>query len=153
MKVELREAVADDIPALVADARPQDVAEMQALGDGYESALHKSLALSTWAATGLVDGVPVCMFGVAPGSVLSGTGIPWMLGTNALVRHEKAFLRRCRRAVAVMLDTYPSLLNVVDERNTTAKKWLAWLGFRFDPHSFPLGGSRFRVFRAGESHV
>lgn len=154
MIVELLVARPEDVPALVADAREQDVQEMQALGDTYEGALRKSLDISTWAVTGCVDGVPVCMFGVAPGSVLGGTGIPWMLGTNALVQHEKAFLRRCRGVVDAMRRTYPSLVNIVDERNTTAKKWLAWLGFRFDPHSFQFGSHRFRVFRAGEDrHV
>ena len=154
MKVELLVASAADIPALVADARQQDIDEMHAMGDTFEGALRKGVEISTWAVTGCVDGVPVCMFGVAPGSVLGGLGIPWMLGTNALMRHEKAFLRRCKGAVAAMLRTYPRLLNIVDERNDTAKRWLVWLGFRLDPHSFALGSHRFRVFRAGETpHV
>lgn len=150
MKIELLVASAADIPALCADARPQDVDEMHAMGTTFEDALRQGVELSTWAVTGCVDGVPVCMFGVAPGSVLNGQGVPWMLGTNALVRHEKAFLRRCKGVVAAMLRTYPRLLNVVDERNDKARQWLAWLGFRFDPHSFQLGSHRFRVFRAGE---
>lgn len=149
MIVDLLVARPEDIPALVADARPQDVAEMQALGTDYEAALRQSLAISTWAVTGCVDDVPVCMFGVAPGSVLGGVGIPWMLGTTEIVKHEKAFLRRCRGIVDAMLRSYPALLNIVDERNTVAKRWLTWLGFRFDPHPFQLGAQAFRVFRAG----
>jgi hypothetical protein len=157
VKVELREAHPDHIPVLVAHARPADVAEMAAQGLTFEHALQHSLALSTWSITGFADDKPVCMFGVAPGSVLTGTGVPWMLGTTTLddasVRFIREFMPRCRVAVQAMRETYPNLVNLVDERNTRAVHWLRRLGFRFDPQSFELGGTRFRVFRAGEPHV
>lgn len=158
MRVELRAASEADIPALCADARPADVAEMVAQGTTFDAALRDGVARSTWAVTGFVNYVPVCMFGVAPGSVLTGVGIPWMLATSALdradVRFIREFLPRNRLAVQAMLDTYPRLVNIVDERNSRAMHWLRRLGFRFDPHSFALGGTRFRVFRAGEfDHV
>jgi hypothetical protein len=131
VRAEVREARGEDIPALAATMRPADVAEVAAaVGLGPEAALRASLAASTRAWTGLIDDVPVVMFGVGPASILSGLGRPWMLAAEALERHPVTFLRRCRPCVAAMLAVYPSLGNYVDDRNTVSKRWLGWLGFR-----------------------
>lgn len=153
MNTEIRAAVVEDIPAIVASARAADVQEMAALGLTVERALQGGMQVSDWSYTGLVDGAPVCMFGVAPRSVLSGEGIPWMLGTNALEAAQVPFLRTCRPVVAAMRDAYPRLANFIDERNTVAMRWLRWLGFRFDDTPVQFNGQTFRVFRMGNWHV
>jgi hypothetical protein len=153
MKCALRWLEAGDVEALVADPRPADVREMQAMGTTFEAALTDSVRLSDWVAVGTVDDVPVCAFGVAPASVLGGLGVPWLLGTSALDRGGVAlardFLPASRRAVDAMAATYPRLINVIDARNTRAIRWLRWLGFTFDESPVPIGGHRFHVFRWG----
>src|SRR3546814_3570757 len=74
MKAEIRPATESDIDVILADIRPADVAEMTALGTTPERAMRQGLARSDWTATGLLDGVPVCMFGVAPVNLMLGRG-------------------------------------------------------------------------------
>lgn len=94
-----------------------------------EDALTIGIKVSTEAWSGLVDGKPVCIFGVAPASMLGGIGVPWMVGTSEVDKHAKAFLRRNKPYVKQMLTLYNYLVNHVDSRNTRAVSWLRWLGF------------------------
>lgn len=150
MKVELRDAQASDIEAIVADIRAADVDEMAALGTTPEAAMRAGLEISDWTATATVDGVPVCMFGVACQSAMTGIGRPWLLGANAVVPAQVPLLRICRPVVRAMRDSYPRLINVVDARNAVAIRWLRWLGFRFDLGTVPVGGYEFLPFRLGD---
>lgn len=150
MTPELRPAVASDIDAMLPHIRAADVDEMAALGKTAEEAMRGGLAAGDWTMTGLVDGVPVCMFGVAPLSVLNGIGAPWMLATDGLEAAQVPFLRTCRPVVRAMRDSYPRLLNIVDERNTVARRWLRWLGFRFDLDAVKFNGQTFLPFRLGD---
>jgi hypothetical protein len=149
VKVELRYADAADIPAIVADARAADVAELAALGVTPQQTMEVGMRVSDWTATGLIDDVPVCMFGVAAGNVLAGIGVPWMVSTNAAARHEKTFLRRCRPVVDAMQDSYPTLANVASDENVVVKRWLRWLGFDFADSTSLIGGVAFRAFFKG----
>src|SRR3546814_8010118 len=102
--------------------------------------MRQGLARSDWTATGLLDGVPVCMFGVAPVNLMLGRGAPWMLAATGLdrmpfeiLRHE--FLPACDEAVDVMRAHYRFLFNVVHQRNRRAIRWLRMLGFNFGKRS------------------
>lgn len=92
-----------------------------------------------WA--GLVGDEVACIFGVRGASMLSETGYPWLIGTNLIEQHAKAFLRRNRAIVQIMLDTYPHLTNYVDARNGAAIQWLKWLGFAMLP-AMPYGAAQ-----------
>lgn len=92
-------------------------------------ALRRGIACSTLSWTGTVDGRPVCIFGVAPASLLGSVGVPWMIGTQEIDSHAKAFLRRNKAYVEHMAELYNYLVNFVDARNTRAIGWLKWLGF------------------------
>ena len=148
MKAEVRQACHEDIQAIAAAMRAADVAEVSAShGHTPEAALASSLEHSTAAWTGLIDGVPVCMFGVGPISILAGRGAPWMLGTDGIDKWPRTFLRRCRPCVAAMLAVYPYLENYVDDRNDKSKLWLRWLGFELDDRTVMLpNGVAFRHF-------
>lgn len=98
-----------------------------------EEAMREGMKVSS-AWTGLLYGIPVCMFGVTPVSLLSGTGAPWMIGTNYINRHPKAFLVGSKVVIRGMLAQFEHLFNFVDARNKQAVKWLKWLGFTiYDP--------------------
>lgn len=114
--------------------RQADVDEVRASANlGPLEALEVSVRVSDPALTGLLDGEPVCIFGVASRSLLSDAGVPWMLGTGGVERHAAGFLRRSRKVVAGWLDRFDTLENFVDSRNTKSIAWLRWLGFTIHP--------------------
>lgn len=151
MRAEVRPATPEDVAPIAAAMRAADREEVRASHDHTaEQALAASLAASTAAWTGVIDGEPVCMFGVGPVSILGGTGAPWMLGTARLEQYPRTFLRRCRPCVAAMRAVYPMLANYVDDRNEVSKRWLAWLGFTFDDNPIVArSGVAFRKFSMG----
>ncbi len=96
-------------------------------------ALEKSVAHTPDPRTVLANGKIVCMFGVGRVTLLSTTGIPWMLGSDLVESHSIPFLRRSLDYRDAMLDIYTVLKNYVDERNVLAIRWLRWLGFTIEP--------------------
>lgn len=152
--VEIRAADFDDVELIAANAREADVLELAAVGSDPATAMYKGLVMSTHAWTGLVNGVPVCMFGVAPRSVLSGRGYPWMIGSRLLERYAVTFIRRCMPQVQKMRDSYNLLENYVDARNELAIRWLMWLGFTIQPAApYGLNGEPFHRFLMETEHV
>lgn len=146
--VEVLPATPEHI-ALVAEAvRPADVRELWAASHSTpEAVMDVGLRCSAVAWTGFVDGRVCCMFGVAPVSIVSGIGAPWMVTTHHLERHEMAFLRRCRRYLREMLGRYNHLVNFVDARNESAIRWLTWMGFTMhEPVPHGVEGLPFRFF-------
>lgn len=123
--------------AIASNPRPADVAELWASSRTTPAeAMRRGMAASGDCYTGLFDDVPVCMFGAAPLSILGGQAAAWMIGSAALdrLRVQKALLVLSFPVVDYLSQQYPALLyNFVDARNTTAIRWLRWLGFRFDP--------------------
>lgn len=118
--------------------RNQDIDEVfAAAGIGPFEALSTSFKNSTSAWAGLVDGQVACIFGVCPINLLGRHGSPWLLGTDLIKKHAKAFLSRNMTYVNAMLEVYNVLENHVYVRNTVAIGWLKRLGFKFDepaPH-------------------
>lgn len=158
MIASLRQAVEADVDAIAATIRPADAREMKALGTTPEKAMREGLQRSDWTLTGLLDGVPVCMFGVAPLNILLGHGAPWMLASETLDRMDfetirREFLPLCHRGVQIMREDYPVLLNLVDTRNTKAIRWLRLLGFKFGKNLLHHNGQAFHVFLMGNVHV
>lgn len=132
--IDVIPATVDHARALAPRMRAADRDEVWASGGfGPLAALERSLALSPLAWTGTVDGVPACMFGAASASLLGGEGVPWLLGSDLIERHQRAFLRRNREYVRQMQAAFPVLRNMVDARNMTSIRWLRWLGFTIGP--------------------
>lgn len=127
--------------------READIIEVAACGYSPLSALVEGYKSSAYCKTILIDGEPSMMFGVAPLSLLRGDGSPWLLGTEAVHKARRPFLRASRRVIVEMLALFPHLVNYVDARNTVSIEWLAWLGFRIHP-AVPIGqqGEPFHLF-------
>lgn len=126
--------VTDSTPehiSIVANAmRHADVAEIWAAGRKTpETALKASMALSRYCKTIMLDDKPIGMFGVTPLSVVTGNGVPWMLGTPEIETISMRFLRGSLSYIREMLAGYSYLENWVDARNTVSIRWLKWLGF------------------------
>lgn len=136
--------------------RDADRAECIAAGQtNLHMVVARGVKMSAWSKTALVDGEVACIFGVAPygGSLLTDTGVPWMLGTELVVRHQRSFMRHAPGYIAQMLRTYPHLFNAVHARNVRAVRWLRRAGFVL-ADAAPHGPFRepFHIFRM-DAHV
>lgn len=146
--VQITPAGPADIDELAAALRPADAAEIAAYGlaDARE-ALHASLRASTLAWAARVDGHLAAVLGLAPLSMMSDTGAPWMMGTALLDKHSRILVRLTPQYIRRMRSHTPHLVNVVHAENATSVRWLQRLGFTLGP-IFPLGttGALFRKF-------
>ncbi|CCG34026.1 TPA: hypothetical protein QFV80_003319 [Klebsiella aerogenes] len=141
-------ATAAHIAEILPLVRAADLQEFSATnGWSARRVLECGLKTSTFCCAGLVNGKVVTIFGVAPASMIGGSGIPWLVGTDSLEKYQRTFLRRCRKVVNAMLSVYPYLENYVDARNHVAKAWLHWLGFTLeDPAPYGVQGLPFHRF-------
>lgn len=147
-KIDIVDSLPEHIDPIAENMREHDVLEVRAMGAEPDEALKIGLARSTWCKTGLIDDVPVVMFGVSPVSILSGLGAPWLLGTDDVLRAKKTFIKKNREYVPKMLASHPRLMNFVDVRNARSIAWLKLLGFEILP-AVPAGihGEMFHPFR------
>lgn len=142
-------AMQSHVGPIAANVRPADRAELWA---GFRATPVDCMraGLRHHARTALIDGVPVCMFGVVPYSILQRQGVPWMVATSALdsLSASKDLLRHSRAEFATMRRGFTLLFNAVDDRNEAAKRWLRWLGFDLDePFAHGPDGVSFRMFQ------
>jgi len=103
-----------------------------------QAALDASLDASSRSWSGFADGRLVVMFGVGAVPDAPRVGVPWLLGSDDVVRYQVQFLRRCRDYVSDMLREFEVLTNWVDARNAVSLRWLAWMGAEFLP-AVPFG--------------
>lgn len=127
---------------------------MAASGVTAEEALLEGIRLTDYPVAALVDGEVVCVFGVRRLTILGATGIPWMLGTDALDRHARELLNLGRYYLGVQMQTFRVLTNWVDARNTRSIRWLRKLGFQvFEPEPYGKAGLPFCRFVMEAKHV
>lgn len=87
------------------------------------------------------------MWGAARrGSILSGTGVPWVLAMDTLLGVKRDFLRQSRIYVAPMQEKFPLLENFVHADNALAIRWLRWCGFTVAGEPEVINGERFFRF-------
>lgn len=141
-------AAPDHVAPIADRMRPADVAEVAAMsGRSPDDALAFSLGKSSFAWTAMLDGQPEVMFGVGDINILARTGSPWLLGTDAVEREYRMFLRQSRDWSEQLFERYDLLRNFVDDRNEVSKRWLQWLGFTLlDPIPIGRNGEMFRLF-------
>lgn len=144
--VEIIPARASHVRVIAARMRQADRDEVAASsGRSPLAALSYSFRRSAICMTGLIDGRPEVMFGVADLNILAGVGSPWLLGTDAVEENAVAFLRGSVEWRGQLLQRYQVLRNFVDVRNVASVRWLGWLGFQFyDP--VMIRGHEFRLF-------
>lgn len=112
-----------------------------------QEAIERSLKASPFASVGMVNDVPICIYGVASGSLLSTVGHPWMIGTRDIHKYAREFLRWDKTVVEAMLMHFSKLENYVEESNVRAVGWLKRLGFKFDePRPMGAFGKPFMRF-------
>jgi len=137
-------ATEDDARELALLLRAEDRAEVLALGREPVEGLLEGLRSAREAWTWRDDGRIICMAGIGPLTLIGYTGVPWLLGSDLVPAHRRAFMVETRRTVARWLTIFPMLSNVVDARYAAAIRWLRWLGFTIG-EPFPLGRGLFRA--------
>jgi len=128
--------------------RERDKEEIQA-GWGMDPimAMRNCLTASVYARTAFVGLVPLCMYGVAPLSIISYSSARlWMFSTRAIDSNAFAFTRASRREIPNLLQYAPVLTNLVDVTDNHAVRWLDWLGASYVLKSQERGGRMFAQF-------
>jgi hypothetical protein len=139
IRVDVVPASPADIAHVTTHMRALDRFEAEAataLDPARALAFTASVSDEVWA--GRVDGVAVCLFGVAQADPFSLTWRPWLIATDGIDRYPVAFLRRNRAIVRGWAERFPLMENWVAARHGVAAAWLAWLGFVLDPPA-PFG--------------
>ena len=136
-----------DILPIAFNMRADDVKEVwdSNLYSPYK-ALCKGLDTKGISWTIIVNGVPIGMIGVARGTLLSDTGTPWLLGTDALVDDKILFLRVSRVILKNMSEGYKMLENYVSTENKASLCWLRHLGFKIGEEVKSVTGVIFKRF-------
>lgn len=118
MKIEIRKAEVNDIYKLAELREPGASAAITL--DAFDH------SLDSW--VGLIDEVPICVWGVITPNVLSDDVYVWMTGTKLIELHPLVFARWSHAALTT-LAAYPKLHGLVLCDFELSKKWLKWLGF------------------------
>lgn len=149
-------------PASLAHAAPL-VAEMRALdlqeaiataGPDVLRTTEQSIAVSYQPYAAHVPDGLLCVFGIAPLSLMGDVAAPWALGTDRMTRNAAGVLRIAERYFAWARLIFPKLVNHVDARNAPSIRWLKRVGFTIDPaEPFGLAGLPFRRFHMGLEDV
>ena len=149
MGLEIRPAMLLDIERLAPIVRECDAAELRASSHlTPREALTEGLRISDRAWSMDIDGKLTCIFGVAP--IAPGyiaCGVAWMIGSQRIEAHKKAFFAGSKTGVQLMLNLYPILCNYVDARHLKALQWLEHLGAQIrDPVPYGFDNLPFRYF-------
>ena len=145
---EIVPATVDHVIELALNMRVEDQNEIWAAAHFTPwEALVSSISFTDIPYAGLADGKVLCIFGVGTRSLMSNKGVPWMLSTNLVSDHMRAWARGSRTAFEYMTRNINSLENYVDARYTSAVRWLAWLGFTVHPaEAYGMDGTPFCKF-------
>jgi hypothetical protein len=153
--VEFHPAELGDVDRLAAGLRLLDRQELDAIHtEPVDWVIDMSIRLSFDPIAAVAPEGLVCLFGVAPVTLLSDTAAPWLLGTDLMTRRAREALRTARGYLVWARQRYPRLVNHVDARNTPSVRWLSALGFTIDP-ALPYGrrGLPFHRFHMGFDDV
>lgn len=134
------------LPVLAESLREADRIELAAQGCEPLPALVESFEYSDedmrWIA--MVEDRPVAAWGAS--RVRAGTGSPWLLGSDEMVRYRKDFWLASVFYTEAMQSRYPVLYNYIDDRNVVTRRWLTRLGFEMTPVREYFRGYPFTLF-------
>ena len=147
-KAIITEATAEDIRELVPILRKADRDEILAVTNrDVEEVLLESLQHSVLAWTGRVNGELLCVFGVVSLGLMTGNGIPWLLGSGHIDKYARTFMRQTKPYMKKMRRVCPTMINYVDVRNIKSIAWLKRLGFSIlDAEPWGVSGMPFYRF-------
>jgi len=98
---------------------------------GAEGILRDCMYRSIEVRVGLLDGVIACAWGLIPPTILSNRAWLWLITTDILAEHKFLFVRHSQRYIEEALREYPFIIGDTEVTNTSARRWLKWLGAEF----------------------
>jgi hypothetical protein len=91
------------------------------------------------------DDKVACVYGLAPPTAISNRAYLWLLTTELVEKHKFLFVRHSQLVIENALKRYDMIVGHVAVGNTSARKWLRWLGAEI---GVPEGGfSKFVIRR------
>ena len=144
--IELVPASLVHVGPIATRMRPADVEEVGAFGRTPKQALRLGLRASIDSRTVMIDGKPEGMMGLFPVNALERVGAPWMLGTEKLYGHGKAWMTLFPQMVERWCDSTRNLSNLIGRRNARAIRLLRRLGFEIGEEVTVIGGVEFVTF-------
>jgi hypothetical protein len=144
----IRVATREDISYVAAHLRSADRAEDTVL---YVASL-RSDPCQVWCDD---DGTPLAVFGFAQLPGKPQLAVPWLLGTDQLKLHARAYVREARKVVKKMLaERFGYMFNYVHTANTDSIKFLEMVGFTMhEAEPYGKKGELFHPFDAGDELV
>lgn len=98
--------------------------------------LQRFLGISQYAWEGKVNGEQACLWGLIPPTLLSDQAYLWLHTTAVAEQHQFLLVRYSQRMIQRMLEEFPLIFGHCALADTSAQRWLRWLGAEFD---FPQG--------------
>lgn len=147
---------AKDLPGLAERLREADRIElMLAVGPDIQATLEQAAQVSgeCFVAETPEDGV-IAFFGVSP-TVFPEIGAPWLIGTDAMMKHPKSIVQGGKWATERWLAQYPILANYVHAENASSIAWLKRTGYslgKLAPY-YGVGGAPFYLFFRHRANV
>lgn len=131
--IHISRAAAQDIDYLIPRLRPEDVDELNAMGQSAAEALPISFQVSeAYAVRSHQDSEPFAVFGIAPSEADPQLGVVWFMGTSDVSQHRRDILTLAKYSwLPEWSRRFPKgLHNFVDDRNAAMLKWCQAVGFQ-----------------------
>lgn len=127
----------EDVEYILNNLRYEDEMELKTLfGDNWKEESKNRIMKTKFyvmLGKGKHDKTPVCMGGIEQDEKDdNGIGCAWFLTTNEIKKHGIQILKELKKEVEKADEKFWLTYNVIYEKNYLAKKWLKWLGFKFD---------------------
>jgi hypothetical protein len=146
-QISSRPATLADMRALSATLRPEDRAEIEAIGQKPRHFLIHLWLTSPYRRAYFVDGRIAAVAGYQ-GTLLSTIGHAWMLTTPEVERVPIGFLKAARQGRDEMLESVSALISGVAASYERSIRFMRLLGFEIgEPHPVPPFGRLFRDLR------
>lgn len=152
--VKFKRPTQELLELVAADMRDADKVEIWASDRQTPlSALTMGVSMSDYSTAVVIDDTPCAVMGLSIRCPLTGSGVPWLLGANAIMRYKREILLQSPRVIDQMLTICPRLFNFVHCENKASIRWLRWLGFTIEsPKPYGVGGELFHKFHLERVH-
>jgi hypothetical protein len=90
--------------------------------------------------------MPLCMYGIAPFTVLADTVRLWIFSTQAVDCYPFSFARACRKHLPELRGQFDRATNLVAADDLPVLRWAEWLGCTLALPQQIHGGRLFRQF-------
>lgn len=148
MEVKFIKPTDELVKAIADDMRQADIDEVWASSRHTPiEAMISSWKMSDSSVIVTVNDEPCVMIGLVIRDILSGSGVPWLLGTDNALKYKRHFITQVPAIIDEMLAICPKLYNYVHADNKVSIRWLKRIGFTIEA-PLPIGydGALFHKF-------